>query len=455
MDLPLDPRDAPTPLDRPGRAGVGTTGVTRVASHADGLPARDQLRRELARLGAVSAESLAPLVAVRGAGPRALALVHEEPVDARPWAAASSALTARQRRQVLADVEAAVRALHAAGLAHGDVDDVTVLVTVAGRGVLTATGTRWGVDPKPVAAQDLAAVRELRAAIDDTIDDASVEIIDQVADGAGAGSATSGARISASIPAESAAPAEGSVKAPTGAPPGPAAARPSGAPAAAGTATPAPVAETGAVAVLRTRRHRPASRSGPGPSRLTVAVLAAAVLLPAAAAALWAWNLRPADRVVAHSFDDVTIPAGIAPPVAAPVTGVPAAFEPATVAWVDVLAEIDRAREAAWRSADEGALEGADVPGSAAWVADADAVRTLAANGWRAPGVTTTVSEVAVVSGTAASVVLRVNDVRAAYDVIDRAGAVVGHHPASGPRSWLVSLTRTDQGWRTSAVAAG
>jgi hypothetical protein len=59
---------------------------------------------------------------------------------------------------------------------------------------------------------------------------------------------------------------------------------------------------------------------------------------------------------------------------------------------------------------------------------------------------------VQVVSESAARAVLRVVDVRAAYDV-ERAGTVT-HVPERPARTWLITLVRSGERWRIGDVVA-
>ena len=171
-----------------------------------------------------------------------------------------------------------------------------------------------------------------------------------------------------------------------------------------------------------------AVRPGRGPGRLVGVTAAGAAGLAALVAVLF----------LAHGHERV---AAASPP------------PPAGVDWAVVLDGLDRAREAAFTSADPARLAGVDLPGSSADAADRSAVARLATAGVRARGLRDVVRSVRVVDASVDRTVLDVRDERSAYDLVDATGTAVGHQPSRGVADWQVVLRRTPAGWRVSDVA--
>jgi len=115
-----------------------TTTLTTLLTLPPDLVARDRVRRQALRVGAVRHDGLAPLREVAFAG-EGLALTWEIPAESARMEVGDAALVA------LAPVAAGLALLHDAGLAHGGITGDCVHVH-AGRGVLS--GWRPGGTPE-------------------------------------------------------------------------------------------------------------------------------------------------------------------------------------------------------------------------------------------------------------------------------------------------------------------
>ena len=120
--------------------------------------------------------------------------------------------------------------------------------------------------------------------------------------------------------------------------------------------------------------------------------------------------------------------------------------------WAAVLDGLDDQRAAAFAASDETALEAVYTPGAPALPSDRRLVQDLAAEGRTAHGVRHTVREVTELVATTDRVRLRVVAAMSAYDVRDATGRVVARTPAGAPRTWVVELDHTPQGWRVLSV---
>lgn len=182
----------------------------------------------------------------------------------------------------------------------------------------------------------------------------------------------------------------------------------------------------------------------------------------------------PAEAAVAAAPAEAAVAASSAGPVPEPpAPAVPAADPTPTVTtpsisvaatagtgrgardWALVLAEVDRARQAAFAGPDPEALTAADAPGSPALARDEQAVADLAARGHRVDGLVVTVLSTEVVADRGDEVELAVRDRRSAYRLVDEVGDVVAERPPAGERSWRVTLQHTADGWRTAEVLPG
>lgn len=119
-----------------------TTTVTTLLTLPPDLVARDRVRRQALRAGAVRHEGLAPLREAAFAG-EGLALTWEVPAGSEPLTVGEGALSA------LAPIAAGLALLHDAGVAHGGVASGSVHVR-EGRGVLS------GWRPEGTLAADVA-----------------------------------------------------------------------------------------------------------------------------------------------------------------------------------------------------------------------------------------------------------------------------------------------------------
>ncbi|MDT7549421.1 MAG: eukaryotic-like serine/threonine-protein kinase [Actinomycetota bacterium] len=120
--------------------------------------------------------------------------------------------------------------------------------------------------------------------------------------------------------------------------------------------------------------------------------------------------------------------------------------------WATVLDALDAQRAAAFSAADAGVLTRIYAPTSRLLAADKAAIAGLRAAGQSARGVRHTVRSITTTSYDGRSVVLRVVDVLAPYDVVDRTGKVVQRTAPRGEKAFSVSLVRTAQGWRLLQV---
>jgi hypothetical protein len=126
---------------------------------------------------------------------------------------------------------------------------------------------------------------------------------------------------------------------------------------------------------------------------------------------------------------------------------------PSAPDWRLVLDRLDGARAGAFATASAAPLLSVYAPGSPLLVSDGAAVARLAAAGQRALGVRHTVRSATVSSYTGTTARLRVSDVLAAYDLVDRSGRVVAHIAARGEETFAVTLVRTTGGWRLRDLA--
>lgn len=167
------------------------------------------------------------------------------------------------------------------------------------------------------------------------------------------------------------------------------------------------------------------------PSRRWPAAASAAVLALGAAAGVGWWSGR------AGSAEQASVVAAASPAAAA---GAPD--------WRVVLDQLDAARAAAFASADPTRLLAVYAPTSPLLAADRTALERLRAAGRRARGVRHAAQVVSASSYDETSVVLRVVDVLAAYDVVDGDGHLLERTVARGAATFVVTLVRADAGWR-------
>jgi hypothetical protein len=124
----------------------------------------------------------------------------------------------------------------------------------------------------------------------------------------------------------------------------------------------------------------------------------------------------------------------------------------ASPAWPAVLDALDRARADAFAAADATKLTGVYATGSPLLAADRRAVAALVAADRRARGVRHAFRRAVVTSADDRTVVLRVVDVLAAYEVVDASGRVVTRTAPRAEAAFVVRLVRTPSGWRLGEV---
>ena len=120
--------------------------------------------------------------------------------------------------------------------------------------------------------------------------------------------------------------------------------------------------------------------------------------------------------------------------------------------WPVILSSLDEARAKAFAAADPAALAGVYAPTSPLLRADRAAIARLRAEGRRARGVRHRFTTAAVTAQHDLTVVLRVVDELAAYEVVDAAGRVVSRTAPRSKAAFRVQLVRTAAGWRLSAI---
>lgn len=127
--------------------------------------------------------------------------------------------------------------------------------------------------------------------------------------------------------------------------------------------------------------------------------------------------------------------------------------------WMDVLAELDARRNAAFAAGDAAQLDAVYAPGSPPLSADVARLVELRTAGLTPRGLAIEVVAVNVVEVTPGRVELAVRDRLAAYDLVDASGQVVEHRPARGEREWLVTVVPASTAgpadpydWRISAI---
>lgn len=156
---------------------------------------------------------------------------------------------------------------------------------------------------------------------------------------------------------------------------------------------------------------------------------------------------RPASASASPSPSAAASPA---PPLASVVVPADLSTRPVAEqveALTSVLRALDDSRAQAFASAEARQLDAVSVAGSPALEQDRQLVEALREQGRTAHGVRHELQAVEVLSVTASTARLRVEDALAGYE-IRSADAVVGVVAARGPRAHLVELRRGDAGWR-------
>jgi hypothetical protein len=124
----------------------------------------------------------------------------------------------------------------------------------------------------------------------------------------------------------------------------------------------------------------------------------------------------------------------------------------AAVEWSAVLNDLDAARAQAFSTGELTALSAVYAQGSTGLMSDTALLQGLVDQRQTAHGLRHEVRSVDVLEETGDAARLRVVDVLNAYEVRDAAGAVVNRAPARGEQSFLVSLSRSVDGWRLVEV---
>lgn len=238
--------------------------------------------------------------------------------------------------------------------------------------------------------------------------------------------------------------------------------------------TPRPAAGAGgAEAQQPTGRHRVRALSSPSAratTRRVVTIFAAIVLLAAAVVVgvAWAAHGRPAAASAPGTGVDNASASPVPVPAPAAASTASAAASPAQSAqsaqpsvsgdqrWAAVLGALDRLRDNAFADLDPGELGSVYLPTSPALQADRRSLEELQAAHERARGLALRLTSVVVRSQTTTEVVLAIDDVLPAYDLVGADGAAV-RRPGRGERAWIVTLRAQAAGepWRIDTISAG
>jgi hypothetical protein len=196
---------------------------------------------------------------------------------------------------------------------------------------------------------------------------------------------------------------------------------------------------TPALPIAAVALHRPASRRRLvrlGRARPVVAVVVVA-LVAVGLGGLWA----------RHDGGDAVF---AAPPLTHRTVPSPSATVPS---WLSVMAALERARARAYASDDAAMLDDVYANGSRVGAADRRLLNRMAQRKQRAVGLRAYVQGAVVLAAGDERVTLRVTDALTAYDVIGPAGHVLRHGLGRPARDWLVTLVRTDAGWRIWSIS--
>ncbi len=488
------PADVDDPWPADGAPRVERTTVVALGPGVD----HAWVRGAHALLSRLDVAGLAPLVRISSV-PDGLSLTHRVPVDAITVAelAATRPLRPGHVLAVARSVTTSLAGLHEAGLAHGSVGPVSVLVGLDGSIVLTSSGAAHArsTDP-PRTADDVAAVGEL---VRDLLGSGSapgslVVAALRASDGDPLLRPTASALLAAlercgastpllellwdevppTDPVDRREPgwSEAAVERPTRAE---------------RVAVPRPTVPPRPS--RRSRRRHPAV--GPARLRLFGAVLLAVTGLPVAVALSRAD--AGADRIARAPVVSVVVrteppstespstesrsaaptthpapspavttlvslptsPAEVtlsSTPAAAPdSTGAASIAEQARIDWIATLADIDAGRTGSIAVGSVTSLRGWVDPAGPAWAADARTAAEVSGAGARLEGGGLVIESLEVVVVSAQRVELRVTDRRSAYAVVVADGRHEGAPRES--RQWVVTLTGSEAlGWRIFAV---
>jgi hypothetical protein len=470
MSRSHDPHDPYEPLPTVERTGPS-------AADRDAVPA---LMRPLERLVAVRAPTLAPLVRWSATDAGAV-LVHDVPAGAVPLDTLrrEGPLRAGHVLAVALAVTDALVALHDAGLAHGSVDPMNVLVAPDGSVVLAGTGLAWRAAPGmlggPTPEGDVAAVGDLvrvllgRGGAPGSLVLAALRASDsdpllrpEAAGLAGLLRACGHPerlldalwhQPGASLPPSVSAPEPARAPRPaTGAPPRPGAPRNV---ARTGAAT-EPPAVTGPVAPTtprsRARQAVKPARRAPAVGLRTVAMVALVALVGLGAVrAVTAVGARAAEPVPAASLVEASPPPASS---SAPVTARPTTVPAPAPDWAAVLAALDSGRRTALASGSADDLARWVDPSGGAWARDSALLRRLADSAARITGGELVLQEVQLMRSDVDRVLLAVRDRRTGYDVTQN--GTTTHVAERGSSWWVVTLTPLPaldgEGWRLADV---
>jgi hypothetical protein len=448
-----------------------------------GAAAADALRREALLLQELDTPHVVRLRDVVGEGDDlVLVLDHAPGGSLATLLARRGALTPGEVVTIGAPLAAALAAVHARGLVHGDVTPANVLFRGDGMPLLTdlglarlagappaaVDGTAEYVDPavvlggEPDAAGDvwaLAAVCHHMLAGCAPHDGASVEdVLEAAATGARAplGLLATGAprplveAVEAALttdPArrpDAAAFARAIRRAHAAAP-----VRLHGGPGAAG-----PVPQVRPTHAVRSHVAPPAVdlRRWRPSARVLVAAAAAAVLL-AAAAVGWASGraAAPLPALAAVTPASTATPTPAATPAATPAP-IPSAAAPAAPEWPLVVRQLTAARTEALTTGRASRLLDVYVPAASALAADRAALAQLARSGHSAHGLRHVVHLVELLDADDGQARLRVVDELSSYELRNGAGAVVQQVAARTATAQEMTLERTADGWRLLSV---
>lgn len=123
--------------------------------------------------------------------------------------------------------------------------------------------------------------------------------------------------------------------------------------------------------------------------------------------------------------------------------------------WTDILVRLDSARNAALETVNPAKLEEVSVPNSLAAAQDRQLVEELKEAGVKPVGMTMQLLSVHATEETASAAVLKVRDIRGAYQLIPLAGPTAGkieRIPARPALDWTVRLKMIGGNWRIESV---
>jgi eukaryotic-like serine/threonine-protein kinase len=499
---------------RARRGADGRTVLLRLVVPPVEPAALDDVRRAMARVGGLAADSLLSLHTVVTTD-RGLVLVYDYPAGGP----LTALLTARSRLTVgetvtlgtgLAD---ALSVVHQAGLCHGQLGESSVYLGLDGTPLLAdvglihgrptedlralaglcrralSGGRRMGLGPAaglmailtamekepPGDAVDLSAalrgaaprvpIRLGAAASPAVAESASTaELpIDRGAGGREPQSAAEDGRLPSAGPGDNDAASVADVGGPSGRDLSVSRRSLRSRRPASGSASKRPRRRGAAVAV---HRGRAPLRSRLGRRLLTGVAVVAGLLLAVMVGVQWArlggsptavtLPARPATAPTSPTTATATSAATrspTSPPPAPRPPSSPATARPVS-SWRAILGVLDQRRAAAFAAADPAALATVDAPSSPALRADRQLATELRQRGARARGLQWEISRAAVDSAGPPAVVLRVTDRMSAHDLVAANGAILHSQPARGEARWRVTLLPGSGGWRIAEIAA-